>query len=70
MSFICPMLNMHVMSKHGFSLYISVESAITCSDSVAVCADEDSILALSMTLLVYSWIETKDVAVCCLWSIL
>ena len=48
------MLNMHVMSKHGFSLYISVESAITCSDSVAVCADEDSILALSMTLLVYS----------------
>ena len=46
MSFICPMLNMHVMSKHGFSLYISVESAVTCSDSVAVCADVYDIISL------------------------
>lgn len=44
MSFICSMLNMHVISKRGFTLYISIESAITCSDSVAVCAEEASIL--------------------------
>lgn len=38
------LLNMHAMSKCGFSLYNSVESAITCSDNVAICADEASIL--------------------------
>jgi hypothetical protein len=62
------LLNMHGMSKYGFSLYMFVASAVFCVDNVTVFADVASVFGF-MLIVIGLLLKWDIVQYDCLWGI-